>query len=91
MFTLPDYQIGCGCADILMHTMERFFSDLQGNYLTDEFACAVMRTVVKFSPILLKDHENYDAASEIFWGPAPGEADPFPLKAPARSSPGILE
>ena len=67
LFTLPDYQVGCGCADILMHTMERFFSDLQGNYLTDEFACAVMRTVVKFSPVLLRERDNYDAASEIFW------------------------
>ena len=67
LFTLPDYQVGCGCADILMHTMERFFSDLQGNYLTDEFACAVMRTVVKFTPVLLNERSNYDAASEIFW------------------------
>jgi len=67
LYTLPDYQIGCGCTDILMHTMERFFSNIQGNYLTDEFACAVMRTVVKFSPVLLREHENYDAASEIFW------------------------
>ncbi len=67
LFTLPDYQIGCGCTDIMMHTLERFFSDIQGNYLTDEFACAVMRTVVKFSPILLADHYNYQAASEIFW------------------------
>lgn len=67
LYTLPDYQVGCGCADILMHTMERFFSDIQGNYLTDEFACAVMRTVVKFSPVLLAERDNYDAASEIFW------------------------
>ena len=67
LFTLPDYQIGCGCADIMMHTLERFFSDIQGNYLTDEFACGLMRTVVKFSPVLLKDHNDYDAASEIFW------------------------
>ena len=67
LFTLPDYQIGCGCTDIMMHTLERFFSDIQGNYLTDEFACGLMRTVVKFSPVLLKDHNDYDAASEIFW------------------------
>ena len=25
-FTLPKYQIGCGIADIMMHTMERFTS-----------------------------------------------------------------
>ncbi len=24
--TLPDYQTACGCADILMHTMERYFT-----------------------------------------------------------------
>ncbi len=67
LFTLPDYQVGCGCTDILMHTMERFFSDVQGNYLTDEFACAVMRTVVKFTPVLLEKRDDYDAASELFW------------------------
>ena len=24
-YTLPDYQTQCGCADIMMHTMERYF------------------------------------------------------------------
>ena len=24
--TLPDYQTACGCVDIMMHTMERYFN-----------------------------------------------------------------
>ena len=67
LYTLPDYQIGCGCTDIMMHTLERFFSNIQGNVLTDEFACGLLRTVVRFAPVLLAEHDNYDAASEIFW------------------------
>ena len=36
-YTLPDYQIGCGIVDIMMHTMERYFNPVE-NPLTDALA-----------------------------------------------------
>ena len=65
--TLPDYQTACGCTDILMHTMERYFVSGETMELTDTIAEALMRTVIKNSLILEKDPNNYDARAEIMW------------------------
>ena len=45
--TLPPYQTACGCTDILMHTLERYFTNNGGNMeLTDGIAEALLRTVL---------------------------------------------
>ena len=65
-YTLPKYQIACGITDIMMHTMERFFTHFD-NDLTDEFAAALIRTVVKNGKKCLEDPTDYHAMSEIMW------------------------
>lgn len=65
--TLPDYQTACGCTDILMHTMERYFTNGGNMELTDSIAEALMRTVLKNTRILREDPRNYDARAEIMW------------------------
>lgn len=65
--TLPDYQTACGCTDILMHTMERYFVSGDTMEMTDVIAEGLMRTVIKYSRILEKDPNNYDARAEIMW------------------------
>ena len=64
--TLPDYQTACGCADVLMHTMERYFNfDVMD--LTDALAEGLMRTVIDASKVLVKDPKNYDARANVLW------------------------
>ncbi len=65
--TLPDYQTACGCTDILMHTMERYFVSGGTMEITDTMAEALMRTVIKNSLILEKEPDNYEARAEIMW------------------------
>ena len=65
--TLPSYQTRCGCADILMHTMERYFTSKGNMEITDNIAEALMRTVVTNSLILEKNPNDYDARAEIMW------------------------
>ena len=65
--TLPDYQTACGCADILMHTMERYFTNGGNMEITDAIAEGLMRTVMKNAEILVKDPKNYDARAEVMW------------------------
>lgn len=66
-FTLPPYQIACGVVDILMHTLERYFSPVAGNRMTDELAEGLMRTVVEEGEKFYRNPSDYDAASEIMW------------------------
>ena len=65
--TLPDYQTACGCTDIMMHTMERYFTNGGNMELTDSMAEALLRTVKENAKILVKDPKNYDARAEVMW------------------------
>lgn len=65
--TLPDYQTACGCTDILMHTMERYFTSKGNLEITDSIAEGLMRTVMENALILRDDPQNYEARSEIMW------------------------
>ena len=65
--TLPDYQTACGCTDIMMHTMERYFTNGGNMELTDALAEGLLRTVMKNAEILAKDPKNYDARAEVMW------------------------
>lgn len=66
-FTLPKYQIACGIADIMMHTLERYFIPNQNNRLTDEIAEGVLRTVIDNGRIAVQNPTDYGAMSEIMW------------------------
>ena len=65
--TLPDYQTACGCVDILMHTMERYFTNGGNMHITDSIAEGLMRTVIENAKILVNDSQNYNARAEIMW------------------------
>ena len=65
--TLPPYQIAAGVADIMMHTMERYFIPDVKCDLTDEIAEGLLRTVIKNGAVAVKDPADYDAMAEVFW------------------------
>ena len=65
--TLPDYQTCAGCSDILMHTMERYFTNGSKMQITDALAEGLLRTVMKNAAILHRDPENYQARAEVMW------------------------
>jgi len=65
--TLPDYQTACGCTDIMMHTMERYFTNGGNMEITDALAEGLLRTVKENAEILAKDPQNYDARAEVMW------------------------
>lgn len=65
--TLPDYQTACGCTDMLMHTQERYFTNGGNMEVTDSIAEALMRTIIKYARILVREPKNYEARAEIMW------------------------
>ena len=66
-FTLSPHQIACGVTDILMHTLDRYFTPMQANELTDALAEALMRTVLTYGPKAVQNPRDYQAQSEIMW------------------------
>lgn len=66
--TLPPYQVACGVVDMMMHTMERFFTpDLSGNATTDALAAAVLKTIIRFGQRAYRNPQDEEAMSELMW------------------------
>ncbi|MCI8599547.1 MAG: iron-containing alcohol dehydrogenase [Lachnospiraceae bacterium] len=66
-YTLPEYQTMSGCTDIMMHTMERYFSHEMDTDLTDYLAEGLLKSVMHAAKVLLTKPEDYDARAEILW------------------------
>lgn len=66
-YTLPRHQTACGVADIMMHTLDRYFSNNETDYLTDAIAEALLRDVMEAGLLALAEPDNYVARSEIMW------------------------
>ena len=65
--TVPPYQTACGCTDILMHTLERYFTAVPTLALTDRIAEGLLKTVMENARILDQDPLNYNARAEMLW------------------------
>lgn len=66
-YTLPEYQTAAGATDIMMHTMERYFSKYEDATLTDAIAEALLRTVKDSVFDVLKNPEDYRNRAQIMW------------------------
>lgn len=66
-FTLPPYQSACGAVDIMMHTMERYFSHYADMTLTDEIAEGLLRTVRDSIHKVMEKPDDYRARAQIMW------------------------
>lgn len=66
-YTLPKYQIACGCCDILAHLMERYFTEVENVELSDRLIEGAVKTIINNGIIAYNDNTNYDAWAEIMW------------------------
>lgn len=67
-YTLPTYQTACGAFDIFNHVLDNYY--LAGDATFDmvlEMQEAVMRSVVKWTPIAMAEPENYEARANLMW------------------------
>ena len=66
-YTLPKFQTAAGATDIMMHTMERYFSKYEDAMLTDAIAEALLRTVKTATLTALQNPEDYRSRAAIMW------------------------
>ncbi|MBQ9460015.1 MAG: iron-containing alcohol dehydrogenase [Oscillospiraceae bacterium] len=66
-FTVPPFQTASGCADIISHTMERYFWGAQGSEPTDSVAEGLMRAMLDASRRVMKNPTDYDARAAVMW------------------------
>ena len=66
-YSVNAYQTACGSADILSHLFEIYFNQKEDMYMLDTIMEGLMKTVIKYTPIALKEPENYEARSNLMW------------------------
>ena len=66
-YTLPEYQTMSGCVDIMMHTLERYFSVGEDTPLSDRIAEGVLKTVIPAGKAALENPNDYEARASIMW------------------------
>jgi len=66
-YTLPPYQTASGITDIMMHTMERYFSPEDDMTLTDNLAESLLRTMMDCAPVVLSKPDDYRCRAQIMW------------------------
>lgn len=65
--SLPAYQTACGAADIMAHVFERYFTNTSEVEITDRLCEAVLITMVKETPRVIENPNNYEARANIMW------------------------
>jgi len=65
--TLPAYQTACGATDIMAHIFERYFTNTKEVEVTDRLCEALLLTMIKETPRVIADPQNYDARANIMW------------------------
>ncbi len=66
-YTLPPYQTASGAVDIMMHTMERYFTPTDHVELIDRLSEGLLVTVMENTKKVMKSPRDYDARAEIMW------------------------
>lgn len=66
-YSVSAYQTACGAADIMSHIMEVYFNMNKDLYMLDCFMEGMLKTVVKFAPIAIREPENYEARANLMW------------------------
>ena len=69
-FTLPQWQTASGASDIIAHVLERYFSNTEDVEITDRLCEALLLTMVRETPRVIKDPTCYEARANIMWAGA---------------------
>jgi len=65
-YTVSNHQTACGIVDSLTHVYEFYFSN-EKSYLNDRICESIMKTVIHYGPIALKEPENYEARANLMF------------------------
>ena len=65
--TLPPYQTAAGIVDMMVHTMERYFSPTPECEATDRLCEAVLISCINEGPKVIANPNDYEARANIMW------------------------
>ncbi|MEA3489881.1 MAG: iron-containing alcohol dehydrogenase [Candidatus Omnitrophota bacterium] len=66
-FTVPKYHTAAGVADIMAHIFEYYLSPVPHKEVQDALSEGLLRTCIRFGPVVCEDPHNYEARANIMW------------------------
>lgn len=72
-YSVPKFQMVSGGFDTLSHIMETYFSEPDGDNVSDDLAEALMKNVIRNLRVAIRNPEDYTARSNLMWDAAMAE------------------
>lgn len=66
-YTLPAFQTACGIADMMVHIMERYFTNTQDVEISDRLCEGTLMTIIKEAYRVKQNPDDYGARANIMW------------------------
>ena len=66
-YTVSQYQTACGSSDMLSHIIEVYFNMNKDLYMLDTVMEGLMKTIIRYTPIAMKEPDNYEARANLMW------------------------
>jgi alcohol dehydrogenase YqhD (iron-dependent ADH family) len=66
-YTVSAYQTACGAADMMSHIIEVYFNMDQDLQMLDGIMETLMKTIIKYAPIAMRQPDNYEARANLMW------------------------
>jgi alcohol dehydrogenase YqhD (iron-dependent ADH family) len=67
-YSVSAFQTACGGVDILSHIFDTaYLSNQDTMYMVDYFMEGLIKTVIKYTPIAIKEPNNYEARANLMW------------------------
>lgn len=66
-YSVSKFQTACGAADMMSHIIEVYFNTQEDLFMLDCFMEGMLKTIVKYAPIALREPENYEARANLMW------------------------
>jgi len=66
-YTVSAKQTSAGTADIMSHTLETYFTNVQGAAVQARFCEGILKTLIEYGPVALAEPDNYEARANLMW------------------------
>ncbi|MCD8205535.1 MAG: iron-containing alcohol dehydrogenase [Clostridia bacterium] len=66
-YTVSPYQTACGSIDIFSHICECYFAPEKDLSMLDGFMEVLLKTVIRYAPVAMKEPDNYEARANLMW------------------------
>ena len=66
-YSVSRFQTGCGTVDIMMHTLERYFSTTRDTEVTDRIAEGLLKSVIEAGTAADRKPDDYEARATLMW------------------------